>query len=129
MSLEIEKLAMDKILTKAPSAEVAELYRLTRALLALRDLFDGAYERAVLSMLQDQTRTRLERLTTAGKDQTYSVFARPILDDSFDALSLVLDEDRHDVAESLLAAALADTVAELPVKLTAIERNLQVAES
>lgn len=120
---------MDKILTKAPSAEVAELYRLTRALLALRDLFDGAYERAVLSMLQDQTRTRLERLTTAGKDQTYSVFARPILDDSFDALSLVLDEDRHDVAESLLAAALADTVAELPVKLTAIERNLQVAES
>jgi hypothetical protein len=117
---------MDKTLTKHVSLEVVELYRLTRALLSLRDMFDGAYERAVLSMLPETTKARFDCIATSIFEQENSPLARPIIDDSYDALETVLDESKHDLAESLLAAALADTVAALPEKLASIERSLRI---
>lgn len=116
---------MDKFLTNVNNFEVAELYRLTRALLSLRDMFDGAYERAVVSMLPETTRARLELVARSAKDHGAGP-ARPILDDSFEVLDTILDEYKHDMAESLLAAALADTVAGMPEKLRALEQNLQI---
>lgn len=120
------RLLMDKILTNANNFEVVELYRLTRALLSLRDMFDGAYERAVVSMLPDSTRARLELLGKSVRDQGSAGLAQPIVDDSYEALDAILDEYKTDLAESLLAAALADTVASLPQKLMALEQNLQI---
>lgn len=116
---------MDKFLTSPNNFEVAELYRLTRALLSLRDMFDGAYERAVLSMLPEATRERLEVMARSAEDHGAGL-ARPILDDLFEVLDTILDEYKHDIAESLLAAALADTVASLPEKLKALEQDLQI---
>ncbi|PWB81094.1 MAG: hypothetical protein C3F11_16140 [Methylocystaceae bacterium] len=116
---------MDKISTDVNNFELAELYRLTRALLSLRDMFDGAYERAVIAMLPEATKTRLEFAAKLAKDAGVSL-ARPILDDSYDALDAILDEYKHDVAESLLTAALADTVASLPEKLGALEQTLPI---
>lgn len=117
---------MDKILVKPVNVEVLELYRLTKALLSLRDMFDGAYERAVLSMLPERTKAHFDTVAKSVSEQAASALARPIIDDSYDALEMVLDECRHDVAESLLAAALADTVASLPEKLASLEQNLQL---
>lgn len=116
----------NKLLTNANNLEVVELYRLTRALLSLRDMFDGAYERAVLSLLPDSTKARFDLVARTVSEQAASALARPIIDDSYDALETVLDECKHDVAESLLAAALADTVATLPEKLVSIEQNLRI---
>lgn len=118
---------MDKYLTSPNNFEVLELYRLTRAILSLRDMFDGAYERAIYSMLPETTRARLELVMKSAKDHDAGI-ARPILDDSFEALDTILDEYKHEIAESLLAAALADTVANLPEKLRALEQNLQTAQ-
>jgi hypothetical protein len=117
---------MEKFLTNASSLEVVELYRLTRALLSLRDMFDGAYERAVLSMLPETTKARFDIVARTVSAQAASALARPIIDDSYVALDNVLDEYKHDVAESLLATALADTVATLPEKLISIEKSLQI---
>jgi hypothetical protein len=117
---------MDRILVTPVNVEVLELYRLTRALLSLRDMFDGAYERAVLSMLPERTKAQFEVIASSVSEQAASALARPIIDDSYDALESVLDECKHDVAESLLAAALADTVAALPEKLASLEQNLQI---
>lgn len=119
---------MGKILTDPNNFELAELYHLTRALLSLRDMFDGAYERAVVSMLPEATKRRLELAAKLARDAGVSL-ARPILDDSYDALDAILDEYKHDVAESLLTAALADTVASLPEKLDALEQTLQIVPS
>ncbi|MBU3887004.1 MULTISPECIES: hypothetical protein [unclassified Methylosinus] len=115
---------MDQVFRASNSPEVIELYRLMRALLALRDMFDGAYERAVLSMLPEATRKRFDRIANCADDHAGVAVARPILDDSYDALEAVFDEYKHEVAESLLAAALADTVADLPEKLGALEKSL-----
>ncbi|WP_036287019.1 hypothetical protein [Methylosinus sp. PW1] len=117
---------MDQLFRASSSPEVIELYRLMRELLALRDMFDGAYERAVLSMLPETTRARFDRLAQSVDDHASIALARPIQDDSYDALELVFDEYKHEVAESLLAAALADTVADLPEKLGALEKSLMV---
>ncbi|CAN2532904.1 hypothetical+protein [Methylocapsa aurea] len=117
---------MDQLFRASNSPEVIELYRVMRALLALRDMFDGAYERAVLSMLPESTRARFDRLAHSVDDQSGVALARPILDDSYDALETVFDEYKHEVAESLLAAALADTVADLPAKLGALEKTLLI---
>lgn len=115
---------MDKFLTRSNNFEVAELYRLTRAIISLRDMFDGAYERAVLSMLPEATRTRVELVMKSAKDHGAGL-ARPILDDSYTAFDTILEEFNCDAAESLLAAALADTVANLPERLKAFEEGLQ----
>ncbi|MBY6241994.1 hypothetical protein [Methylosinus sp. Sm6] len=117
---------MEKLLPSSASLEVIELYRLTRALLSLRDMFDGAYERAVLSMLPEPTKARFDFIARNVSTQAASAMARPIIDDSYVALDNLLDEYKHDVAESLLATALADTVAGLPEKLTSIEQSLQI---
>jgi hypothetical protein len=119
---------MEKVLPNTNSFEVTELYRLMRALLALRDLFDGAYERAVVSMLPEATRAKLEQLVKSAKEHGSAGYARPILDDSYVALDAILDEYNVDIAESLLAAALADTVASLPQKLaSSVERGPQIS--
>jgi hypothetical protein len=117
---------MDPLFRASDSPEVNELYRLTRELLSLRDMFDDAYERAVLSMLPEATRDRFDRLAKSLDDQSGVALARPILDDSYEALETVFDEFKHEVAERLLAAALADTVADLPQKLSALEQQLSV---
>lgn len=117
---------MDPLFRASDSPEVNELYRLTRELLSLRDMFDDAYERAVLSMLPEATRDRFDRLAKSLDDQSGVALARPILDDSYEALETIFDEFKHDVAERLLAAALADTVADLPQKLSALEQQLSV---
>ncbi|WP_159732224.1 hypothetical protein [Methylosinus sp. Ce-a6] len=117
---------MDQLFRASNSPEVIELYRLTRALLALRDMFDGAYERAVLSMLPEATRDRFDRLAKTVDDQSGVALTRPILDDACEALETVFDEFKHEVAERLLAAALADTVADLPAKLVALEQQFAV---
>lgn len=87
----------------ADTNDVRELYRLTKALLTLRDMFAGAYGRAVFSLLAEGTKARLESQAIGGGTVRS---ADPILDDASDVLDELFHARETQRVDAILAEGL-----------------------
>ena len=89
------------------SDELHELREAANALIALRRLFEGAYKRAVFSMLADGTEEKLDSLFVEKRVVAHS--ANLVCSATSDVFKELLNQSEMVKVEVVLAAALANS--------------------